>query len=165
MVLSQTAIYALKAVLHLAEADPAEPVRVDDIAKALDVPRNYLSKILHQLARDGILDSTRGPHGGFVLAIPPAELALGVVISPFDTIAEESACLLGRETCTDEQPCAAHLRWREVSRALQDFLKNTRISDLTEHGRSIEDLAVGSGARGRADTAGDVPYQQGGPDE
>ena len=51
MILSQTAVYALKAVLFLAEAKGQELARVDDIAQALDVPRNYLSKILHVLAR------------------------------------------------------------------------------------------------------------------
>ena len=63
MILSQTAIYALQAVMHLAEAGPGEPHRVGDIAEALGVPRNYLAKILNGLARSGVLTSTRGPGG------------------------------------------------------------------------------------------------------
>jgi Rrf2 family protein len=54
--LSRTAEYALRAVLFL--ADRGEPTNVDLIAQRLDVPRNYLSKILHRLARDGVLSST-----------------------------------------------------------------------------------------------------------
>ena len=58
MILSQTAEHALRAVLYLAQRED-ELVRVGDIAEALSIPRNYLSKILHLLAREGVLASTR----------------------------------------------------------------------------------------------------------
>lgn len=134
MILSQTAVYAIKAVMHLAEADAEAPVRVDDIARDLDVPRNYLSKILHVLARNGVLDSTRGPKGGFRLARRPADLTLGDVIKHFDDITEASGCLLGRERCSDDNPCAAHERWRDVSASVRTFLRETSILDLTHDG-------------------------------
>ncbi|MEK6688644.1 MAG: Rrf2 family transcriptional regulator, partial [Gemmatimonadota bacterium] len=57
--LPQTAEYALRAVLHI--ASKPDLVRVATLAEELDIPRNYLSKTLHQLARAGILQSTRGP--------------------------------------------------------------------------------------------------------
>ena len=73
MILSQTATYALKAVLFLVESRDADLARAEDIAAALKVPRNYLSKILHTLARDGILTSTRGPAADSGSArIPPS---------------------------------------------------------------------------------------------
>ena len=66
--LSRTAEYALRAVLFL--ADRGEPTNVELIAERLDVPRNYLSKILHRLAREGVLSSTRGQGG--VKSISPS---------------------------------------------------------------------------------------------
>ena len=69
MILSKSAKYALRATLCLAECEGERPMPVDEIAERLDVPRNYLSKILHILARTGTLDSTRGPGGGFRLAV------------------------------------------------------------------------------------------------
>lgn len=130
MILSQTAIYALKATLCLAEAEAPGRLRVDDIAAQLDVPRNYLSKILHTLARHGVLLSTRGPHGGFQLARPAAELTLAHVLEPIDGLPEESGCLLGRPVCSDVNPCAAHDRWKAVSVALKKFLSETSVADL-----------------------------------
>ena len=130
MILSQTAVYALKAVLHLAEARGGGPVRIDDIAKDLDVPRNYLSKILHV-------------RGGFEFAQRPEDVMLSDVIAPFDDIAAASGCLLGREQCSDESPCAAHERWRDVSASVRSFLGETTIQDLTHHGVS----ALGPSAR------------------
>ncbi|MDH5589491.1 MAG: Rrf2 family transcriptional regulator [Gemmatimonadota bacterium] len=138
MILSQTAVYALKAVLHLAEQAAHAPLRVDDITKAVGVPRNYLSKVLHALAREGILVSARGPKGGFQLAGRADELFLGEVIAQFDDIAAGSGCLLGRERCSDESPCAAHQRWRDVSNAVRQFLDQTTIADLTHSGARLE---------------------------
>lgn len=131
MILSQTAVYALKAVLHLAEGEPDQLVRVDDIAAALQVPRNYLSKILHTMARSGVLTSTRGPRGGFRLALAPSRLTLRRVVDPFDEVGGKSAtCLLGRKRCTDTNPCAAHARWKEVSSAVNSFFQETTVQDL-----------------------------------
>lgn len=134
MILSQTAVYALKAVLYLAENGGQDPLRVDDIARGLDVPRNYLSKILHVQARAGLLESTRGPRGGFRLSRDPAQLFLADVIASFDDIAFGSGCLLGRERCSDDAPCAAHARWRNVSASVRAFLSETTIQDLTRSG-------------------------------
>ena len=128
MTLPQTAEYALRAVIHIAETD-TEPVRVEDIARALGVPRNYLSKTLHQLARDGILDSTRGPGGGFRLSRAASELTLAQVVSPFG-LSEQSSCLLGRPQCRDQSPCAAHWRWRDAAERLNAFFSETTIADV-----------------------------------
>ena len=79
MWISGTSQYAIRAVVYVATNGVDEPVRVGPIAKALDVPQNYLSKTLHQLARAGVLRSVRGPRGGFQLAIPPSRLTLARV--------------------------------------------------------------------------------------
>lgn len=131
MILSQTAVYALKAVLHLAERGGDGPVRVDDIAAELDVPRNYLSKILHALARAKLLDSTRGPRGGFELVAIPEETPLEQVVELFDGFVGGPTCLLGRAECSDRDPCAAHDRWKETAAAVRKFFRETTLADLS----------------------------------
>jgi Rrf2 family iron-sulfur cluster assembly transcriptional regulator len=131
-VLSQTAEYALRAVLHLAahEADqPGAPLAVGDIAHALGVPRNYLSKTLHQLARAGVVASTVGPGGGFRLGVPAEALPLEAVVAPFSN-ALERECLLGRTRCSDAAPCVAHHRWKSVADRIQDFFAGTTVADV-----------------------------------
>lgn len=134
MILSQTAVYALKASLYLAEHQGSDPVRVDDIASTLDVPRNYLSKILHVLARGGVLESTRGPRGGFRMAQPAERLTLEDIIEHFDDVVGGSPCLLGRTECSDDNPCAAHLRWKSTSVAVRGFFRETTLADLSRTG-------------------------------
>lgn len=134
MILSQTAVYALRATLCLASHGPSARVRVDDIAEQLSMPRNYLSKILHSLARSGVLTSSRGPGGGFQLARPARDLKLWEVVEQFDELQAESGCLLGRTVCSERDPCAAHHRWKDVSSAVDEFFRETSIGDLSPDG-------------------------------
>jgi Rrf2 family protein len=127
---SGTAVYALRAVVYLAEHSEERPVRVAEMAANLDVPQNYLAKILNELVHSEILNSTRGKHGGFQLAVRPDGLSLLAVVSPFDRIEQERRCLLGRSECSDHTPCAAHHRWKELGTQLAAFVQETTVADL-----------------------------------
>jgi Rrf2 family protein len=129
-VLSGTSEYALKAVLYLAEHDGAGPIRVSQMAEALRIPRNYLAKILHELARSGVLMSSRGKLGGFRLARPPEQVSLLDVVSRFDRIEGRRLCLLGRRACSDRHPCPAHSRWKALSEQTAAFFRETKVADL-----------------------------------
>ena len=132
-VLSQTAEYALRAVLRLAVRDQGEErsrASVRDLAHGLEIPQNYLSKILNQLVRAGVLVSSRGKHGGFQLARPASALTLLEVITPFDRPDQRKQCLLGQSTCSDETPCAAHWRWRALGEEVADFFRDTTVAEL-----------------------------------
>jgi len=128
--LSQTAEYALRAALYLAEHSGVGPSSVGDLAHALKVPKNYLSKTLHLLARDGVLRSTRGKNGGFWLARDASQIALIDIISPFERLGERRECILGRPVCSDRTACAAHDRWKEVAELTTAFFQHTTLNDL-----------------------------------
>jgi len=135
--LSQTAEYALRAVLYVAEHAAGRPVRVAEMAGALQIPRNYLSKILHQLARIGVLVSLRGKAGGFQLGVRPDRLTLSAVVTPFDRIEERRRCLLGRPQCTDRTACAVHSRWKDVADQVAEFFRDTTVADLLGRGAAL----------------------------
>lgn len=128
--LSQTAEYALRAVLYLAGRPPGTLVRVDEIATALGLPSNYLSKTLQILARSGVLTSTRGRHGGFALLVPATRLTLQEVVGPFERAVEERRCLLGNPTCSDRTACAAHVKWKATSEQIASFFRTTMVADI-----------------------------------
>lgn len=127
--LSQTAEYALRTVICLAESGQA-PLPVDELAAALGLPRNYLSKTLHQLARAGVLESTRGRGGGFRLARTADGIRLLDVVGIFDRMDGERRCLLGRPVCSDRTACEAHTQWKDVSGRVADFFRETTVADL-----------------------------------
>lgn len=129
MWLNSTAQTALRATLCIAEHGDDLPMRVDEIAATLRVPRNYLSKTLHALTRAGVLRSTRGPKGGFQLADPPERLTLARVVGPFEP-AGEKRCLMGRDTCGDAHPCLVHHRWSRAAAVVETFFSQTTVADL-----------------------------------
>ena len=128
--LSKSAEDALRAVHLLAHLPPDEPVTAGEIAGALDLPANSLSKLLHRLQREGLLTSRRGPAGGFSLSREPASIPLAEVIAPFDDVVEERHCLLGLPECRDDSPCGAHEAWREVQETMIGFFRGTTLADL-----------------------------------
>lgn len=132
--LSQTAEYALRAVLAIAEHG-GQPVGAARLAETLGIPRNYLSKVLHQLARNGVLDSTRGKLGGFTLARPASRIPLLDVVGSVDDVTGNRTCLLGRPVCSDHHPCAAHERWKEVAEKSAAFFRETMVADLVAPNR------------------------------
>jgi Rrf2 family protein len=128
--LSLTAEYALRAVLYIADHSGNGLVRVEPMAADLGLPRNYLSKTLNQLAKQGVLASLRGPTGGFRLAQPADELTLAQVVEGFDPDATRRGCLLGRPKCSSEEPCPAHYRWQSVAAEVNAFFAGTTVADL-----------------------------------
>lgn len=134
--LSRTEEYALRAAVCLARQYGDGAARAKDIARDTGVPANYMSKILHQLAKAGIVVSERGRTGGFRLAAPPEQFFLASVLSPFEPQVERTRCLLGRPECSDVNPCGAHDRWKVIKEATLDFLNGTTLADVIEGSES-----------------------------
>jgi Rrf2 family transcriptional regulator, iron-sulfur cluster assembly transcription factor len=140
---SRSGEYALRAVLYLASRKGDGPFRADEVAAALDLPRNYLHKILHALKKAGILDSARGPSGGFMLAVPAAELTLHAIVSPFADLPAQRRCILGRGECNDADPCSAHHHWKAVADGIAFFFRETTVAALVGGGRGEDGGVVG----------------------
>jgi Rrf2 family protein len=101
VIFSRKSDYGLRALMYLAERRGKGPVTLNDIAERLMIPKAFLSKILQQLARKGVVRSLKGPSGGFVLAVDPAEVTLQEILHEidgptrvFDCFATESDCSL-----------------------------------------------------------------------
>ena len=129
LALPHTAEYALRAVSYIAEHETAGPVPVSAVAAALGAPQNYLSKTLHQLGALGVLRSVRGTHGGYRLGVPADSLRLADVVEPFLPPVEHR-CIMGHARCSDEAPCGAHWRWKEVNDTARAFFMELTLADL-----------------------------------
>lgn len=129
MWLSSTAQQAIHAVLYIAATGGEEAVRVDNVAQALDCPRNYLSKTLHGLVRAGVLSSERGPRGGFRLADRPGHLTLARIIAPFEPVGERRR-LVGHRRRPNAPRGAAHAEWTRLAERVDAFFTTTTVADL-----------------------------------
>lgn len=143
--LTQTAEYALRVVIHLAGLAPEGSARAGELAAELDIPANYLSKILHHLAAEGILTSQRGRHGGFRLARPASRLRVAAVVAPFDDLERFRSCLLGATVCSERTACEAHQRWKPLAAGMLGFLERTTVDEMVRESPA----AVGRRRRAR----------------
>ncbi|MFN5782284.1 MAG: RrF2 family transcriptional regulator [Novosphingobium sp.] len=78
--LSQKTRYTIRALQHLADHWRQGPIRLDAIAEAQNIPRKFLTVILSEMGREGLVVSTRGRDGGYELALPPVDIRYGDII-------------------------------------------------------------------------------------
>jgi Rrf2 family protein len=145
--LSMTCEYALRALIRLARLEDGEAMLGRDLAEQAEIPANYLSKILLDLRNAGILAATRGAGGGYRLRKRPEEVRLMDIVEIFDGPRARPSCLLGAgRECSDERPCSAHSRWRDVRASYIRFLESTSMADIA-HSAAEMDVEIPTGGR------------------
>ncbi len=129
--ISQTAEYALRAVVHLASVEKAgtSSQTTQQIADATLVPLGYLSKVLQGLSRAGVIVSQRGLGGGFSLARAATAISVFDVVQKVDPIGRIAACPLGLEA-HGAALCALHKSLDEAAAALEKSFRDTSIAAL-----------------------------------
>ena len=122
--------YAIRALTHLAGGGRAEFHQLEDIARAEDIPKAFLGKILQTLVRAGWLASSKGPHGGYALARAPAHISLLAIKEAIDGTAALEACASGLGRCSNDQPCPQHERFKPLREAIRHYLATTTVADM-----------------------------------
>ncbi|HZO87036.1 MAG TPA: Rrf2 family transcriptional regulator [Chthonomonadaceae bacterium] len=126
--LSQTAEYALRAVVFLAEQGN-KPHTIQQIAAATQVPAGYLAKVMQALARHELVLSQRGLGGGFTLAIPAEKLTIYEVIQAVDPIRRITKCPLNNPA-HERQLCALHRRLDEAMEAVEQSFRASTVAEM-----------------------------------
>ncbi len=126
--LTQSANYALRAMGYLAKESGEKPVLSKTIAEEMDIPKNYLSKIMHQLVRARLVRSIRGTNGGFVLSKKASEISLEEVAVLFMDLDPYRNCFLGRKECTGS--CKVHKKWKPIVDGIGKLMKDTAIDEI-----------------------------------
>ena len=104
----------------LATHEDKGPILGREIAEAENIPRQFLSKILHTLRNGGLVDSTMGPGGGYELSRPAAKITVREVVSAIDgPQVFNDNCVLGLDECNDRNSCALHDEWKHFRDRLQ----------------------------------------------
>jgi Rrf2 family protein len=124
--ISQTAEYALRAIVYLADQD-GSPRTTAQIAGATQVPPGYLAKVMQSLGRARLVNSQRGINGGFSLCATPNQLSVLEVINAVDPIRRYDSCPLGLHGV---DLCQLHRRLDDVTQMAEQVLGETSIADL-----------------------------------
>jgi Rrf2 family protein len=135
--LSQKTRYAIRAMQHLADRFGAGPVQLSEIAAAQKIPANFLTTILSELSRFGIVASQRGKDGGYWLAIPPIDITYGDLIRVMRGSLALVPCAsrFAHERCTnclEEGDCRTRALMLQVRDRTAEILDSIRLSDPIE---------------------------------
>lgn len=114
IIFSKKCEYGIQGVLYLALKGLNTVTPVEEIAAHLDIPREFISKILQGLTANKIIGSKKGKNGGFYLAKPSNKIKLYDVVVAIDGDGIFSQCVLGFPDCSGEYPCPVHDEWSKL---------------------------------------------------
>lgn len=134
MIYSRTCQYAVWALLELAREQGSDGKRgwtkAEQIARKLGLPSPMTAKVLQMLAHAHIVDSVRGPTGGFRLRLPPEKIRLLDIVLAIDGPEIFERCALGLPSCDEKNPCPIHNSWLPLKEQLKEILQKTTIAEL-----------------------------------
>lgn len=145
--LSNSCRYGIRAVIYIASRSKKNAkLGIRQISKDLSLPTPFLAKILQQLARKKILNSSKGPHGGFSLAKDPHKITLLDIVNTIDGEDVFTNCLMHNDTCScvDENkvPCPLHDYYANIRSELISLFTNNTIYDLVQKVGRTADIAI-----------------------
>jgi Rrf2 family iron-sulfur cluster assembly transcriptional regulator len=135
MKLTSKGRYAVTAMLDLALHANQGPVTLSAISERQGISLSYLEQLFTRLRRNGLVSSTRGPGGGYLLSGDAADIAVADVVEAVDESVNATRCG-GEENCQDGQRCLTHDLWTELSDQIFTFLSGISLAQLVEQGTS-----------------------------
>lgn len=132
MMFSTTCTYAMRAMCRLTAIQHQGYASLSEICEGSDLPEQFISKIMRDLAKADLLLSVRGRGGGFALARDPSSISLYDIVEVIDGVNQYTGCVLGLSACDDRQPCPQHEYIKPVRRQVLGYLKNTTLDVMSQ---------------------------------
>jgi Rrf2 family iron-sulfur cluster assembly transcriptional regulator len=123
--------YAVTAMLDLALHYDNGPITLADISRRQSISLSYLEQLFSRLRRRGLVESVRGPGGGYRLSRAAEQISVVSVITAVDEEVDATRCG-GLGNCQDNQPCLTHELWCDLSQQIHDFLAGINLAQLVE---------------------------------
>lgn len=134
MKLSSKGRYAVMAMVDLAQFGANEPVALSEVADRQEISLSYLEQLFSKLRRAGLVNSVRGPGGGYRLAYPADEIRVSDVILAVDETIRTTGCTPGSAVgCIRRSSrCMTHDLWEELGHQIQIYLNSVSLADVCE---------------------------------
>lgn len=131
MFLSKSFGYALRGVLYVASvAKEGRRVQLDEMADELGVPRHFLAKIMKNMVKEGILDSTKGPYGGFSVNNKTYSTKIVQFVKITDGVEQFNSCVLSFRKCNSKNPCPLHFQMMKLRDGMLAEFSKKSVNDL-----------------------------------
>ncbi len=123
--------FAVTAMIDLGLRHKAGPVTLAGISTRQKISLSYLEQLFGKLRRHELVDSVRGPGGGYTPARPMREITVADIIYAVDEPLDATQCG-GKENCLDEHRCMTHDLWTNLNRKMVDYLDSVSLQDLVD---------------------------------
>ena len=121
--------FAVNAMIDLAMRQHNGPVTLAGISQRQKISLSYLEQLFGKLRRHELVESTRGPGGGYTLGRTAADLTVADIIFAVDEPLDATQCG-GKENCHDDGPCMTHELWSNLNRKMVEYLDSVTLADL-----------------------------------
>ncbi|MFH1940788.1 MAG: Rrf2 family transcriptional regulator [bacterium] len=140
--LSTRGRYGVRAVRLLADRYGNGPISIHTIAAKERIPIRYLEQIMTRLRREGILNSIRGPGGGYQLTASPDRMSVGRVIQALEGTVSVARCVDENQgaRCSLQKTCTTRDFWKKLSQTIQHILDNVTLQELVQNDWKENDL-------------------------
>ncbi len=133
--------FAVTAMVDLGMRHGGGPVTLADISARQKISLSYLEQLFGKLRRKQIVESVRGPGGGYFLGKDMRELSVAEIILAVDEPLDATQCG-GKENCHDDNKCITHDLWASLNQRIFEYLGSTTLQQLVDNQRAKESGVV-----------------------
>ena len=124
--------FAVTAMMDVAMHGGSGPVTLAAVSGRQRISLSYLEQLFGKLRRSGLVESVRGPGGGYNLAKPHDQVSVADIIIAVDEPIDATQCG-GKENCHDDRRCMTHDLWARLNERMYDYLSSVSLADLVAH--------------------------------
>jgi len=132
-ILRRNTDYAMRAMVNLARHYGEEPVSTRDISESEDISYQLTCKLMQKLNNAGLVKSSMGPKGGFVLSRTPTKISLAEIIDVIQGPLSLNRCLLGENVCPRQSICPITVKLAKLQKNISDYLRSITLDELLHH--------------------------------
>jgi Rrf2 family iron-sulfur cluster assembly transcriptional regulator len=133
--LSTKGRYAVMAMADLAYHAKGRPIALAEVAERQEISLSYLEQLFGKLRRRALVNSTRGPGGGYQLAKPMDTVSVADIIVAVDEPIDATSCG-GMENCKDDGKCLTHDLWTSLNERIFEYLRGVTLGELVTQQRA-----------------------------
>ncbi len=132
MRLSTKGRYGLQAMYELGKNYGQEPLPLSEIAKVTELPIGYLEQLIRKLKKDDLVDSTRGPKGGYFLKRAPKDITIGDILRSLEDFFGVTECSNENGVCGKENSCPSRKVWIAIADEINKKIDSMTLQDMVD---------------------------------
>ena len=134
MQFSNTSKYAIRILTYMADNKDTKLINATQLEKTLQIPYKFLTKIMTELVKSGLINSIRGREGGYTFEKKISQITVEDILKIFNDDIKEEQCVLGIGLCNGQDKCALHDQWIDSKEVLQKMFRESSLESIAGQG-------------------------------